>query len=407
MPMMKNRQMLYLFFCNFAVFITGGALLPLLPLYATELGGTPTVVGFYLAAMYFAIAVGTMLPGWLVRRVSRKRLFLTAGVTGVPVLVLHAQVSQLWQAIPLTMVVWFCGGIGTALVSVLIGLHADTHHRGRSFGLMFLARPLGGVMGSLLAGQLVEWWSYPLLFVTLSMIWAGWPVIGLLILKDEPGPSVPTRADRVVHKVSGQVDSAFYLLVLAAFLSTTVVYTGRLGVSLSMQMLSFSPRAVAATSAVGALITIPIVLVLGTLSDRLGRKGLLLLSYLLAAAGVVILSIATQFWQFGLTMVLLMAHRLPLPVHVRGRSPGRRKPQHPHRPGLRRSPRYRRHTPEARPGRPRALRLPHPVPVHPRRPHETRLRRSPRSLPGSHILGQCAASVRKYGLRIRKKITWP
>jgi len=143
--------------------------------------------------------------------------------------------------------------------------------------------------------------------VSLSIIWAGWPVIGLLILRDEPGPSVPTRADRVVHKVSGQLGSAFYLLVLAAFLSTAVVYTGRLGVSLSMQMLSFSPRAVTATSAVGALVTIPIVLILGTLSDRLGRKGLLLLSYLLAAGGVVILSIATQFWQFGLTMVLLMA----------------------------------------------------------------------------------------------------
>ena len=48
---MKNRQLVYLFFCNFAVFFIGGALVPLLPLYALELGATRTVAGCCLLSV--------------------------------------------------------------------------------------------------------------------------------------------------------------------------------------------------------------------------------------------------------------------------------------------------------------------------------------------------------------------
>ena len=302
---MKNKQMLYLFFCNFTVFLAGGALLPLLPLYATELGGSPTVIGIYLGLIYLAIALGTMLPGWLAGRVSPKGLFIAAGAAGVPALVLHTQATTLWQVVPLTAIVWFCGGVGTALVSVFIGLYVDNQRRGRSFSLMFLARPLGGIIGGLMAGQLVAWQGYPLLFVALAVIWAGWPLFSPLTLKDV-SITTPTPARAAVSSRSGQLGQTFYLLLLAAFLSTTVVYVGRLGVSLSMQTLNFSPQAVAATTSVGYLVTMPITLLIGELSDRLGRRGFLVLCYLLAAGGSLVLSIAAQFWHFGLVMVLLL-----------------------------------------------------------------------------------------------------
>lgn len=302
---MKNKQMLYLFFCNFTVFLAGGALLPLLPLYATELGGSPTIIGLYLGLIYLAIAIGTMVPGWLAERVSPKSLFIAAGAAGVPALALHTQATTLWQVVPLTAIVWFCGGVGTALVSVFIGRYADNQRRGRSFSLMFMARPLGGIIGGLMAGQLVAWQGYPLLFAVLAVIWAGWPLFSPLTLK---GVSItsPTPTREAASQTPGQLGQTFYLLLLAAFLSTIVVYVGRLGVSLSMQMLHFSPQAVAATTSVGYLVTIPITLLIGGLSDRLGRRGFLVLCYLLAAGGSLVLSVASQFWHFGLVMVLLL-----------------------------------------------------------------------------------------------------
>ncbi len=303
---MKNSHMPYLFFCNFTVFLAGGALLPLLPLYATGLGGTPTLIGLYLGLIYLAIAIGTMTPGWLAGRVPAKSLFIAAGVVGVPALALHTQATSLWQVVPLTAIVWFCGGVGTALVSVFIGLYGDNQRRGRSFSLMFLARPLGGIIGGLMAGQLVAWQGYPLLFAVLAVFWAGWPLFSPLALKKDVSITVPSPARTAASQTAGQLSQTFYLLLLAAFLSTIVVYVGRLGVSLSMQMLNFSPQAIAATTSVGYVVTIPITLLIGGLSDRLGRRGFLAICYLLAAGGVLVLSIATRFWHFGLVMVLLL-----------------------------------------------------------------------------------------------------
>ncbi|MDQ4076998.1 MAG: hypothetical protein M3220_12220, partial [Chloroflexota bacterium] len=45
---MKKQQSIALFICNLIVLYIGGSLLPLLPLYATELGAEPAVTGNYL-----------------------------------------------------------------------------------------------------------------------------------------------------------------------------------------------------------------------------------------------------------------------------------------------------------------------------------------------------------------------
>ena len=39
-------------------------LLPLLPIYVAQFGALPTVAGLYLAVVYIANAIGSMLTGW-------------------------------------------------------------------------------------------------------------------------------------------------------------------------------------------------------------------------------------------------------------------------------------------------------------------------------------------------------
>src|SRR5919108_6134570 len=81
---MKNKQLSILFLTNFAVFFIGMGLLPLLPLYAAQYGATPTGSGLYLASTYTAIALGTVLTGWLSDRLPLKRLSVSAGLAGPP-----------------------------------------------------------------------------------------------------------------------------------------------------------------------------------------------------------------------------------------------------------------------------------------------------------------------------------
>jgi MFS family permease len=302
---MKNKQLVILFLTNFAVFFIGTGLLPLLPLYAARFGATPMQSGLYLASTYTAIALGTVLTGWLSGRLPLRRLSIGAGLAGLPALVLLGQTAALWQVIVLTAVVWFCGGIGLALVSILISLHADGGTRGRSFGLMFLARPLAGIVGGMTCGQLVVWQGYPFMFAALGLVWASWPLAAMLGMQEQRRPADSPAPVAAASVSCTRIGGEFYLMLLAALLSSTTVYVGRLMTSLSMQAFDFSPSAVASTAVVGGLATLPITPLLGTLSDRLGRRRLLVASYALAAGAVVLLSMASQMWHFWLETALL------------------------------------------------------------------------------------------------------
>jgi MFS family permease len=300
-----NRRLLYLFTCNLVMLFVGMGLFPLLPLYAAQFGATPTMVGIYYAVMYLASVVGTMATGWLARRFPAKGLFVVAGTLGVAALVLLGQATALWQVVLLTAIVWFCGAIGIPLVSVFTAMLAGGNNRGKSFTLMYLAYPLGAVFGGTTVGQLVAWQGYPLMFAVLGAVWAIFPVVGFLAVKDER-ISRPTLAAADPSAASPGLGFTFFLLLSAFLLSATAVSTGRLGTSLSMQALNFSPRAVASTATVSGLVTIPVALLIGALSDRLGRKRFLMLGYFLAAGGALTLSMATQLWHFWLAATLMM-----------------------------------------------------------------------------------------------------
>ena len=290
---MKNQRLVYLFACNLVILFVGMGLFPLLPLYAAQFGATPTVIGLYYAVMYIASVAGTIATGWLAQRFPPKGLFAAAGGLGVVALVL------------LTALIWFGCAIGIPLVGVLTGKLADGSSRGKSFTLMYLAYPLGAVLGGTTVGRLVAWQGYSLMFVVLGAVWAIFPIVGLLAAKDEPVPG-PASSAAKADESSVDLGRTFFLLLIAFLFSAIAVSTGRLGTSLSMQALSFSPGAVASTATVSGLVTIPVALLIGALSDRLGRKRFLMLGYLLAAGGALTLSMASELWHFWLAATLMM-----------------------------------------------------------------------------------------------------
>jgi MFS family permease len=302
-----NQQLVYLFISNFAILFIGMGLFPLLPIYAGQFGANSTMVGVYLAIVYVSITSGTLLTGWLAERFSRKGTFVAAGVLGVPALVLLGQATALWQVVVLTATVWFAGGIGLALVSVFTGLYADKNSRGKSFGLLALSSPLGAVIGGTVVGRLVEWQGYAVMFAALALVWSAWPIVALFKVQDKPLAKSAGKSQTPGESSSPvRLGGAFQLLLVAALLSAITVRVGRMGLSLSMQAEQFSAGAIANASVVGGLVTIPVALWFGTLSDRLGRKRLLLVGFLVAAGGALALSTAHQLWQFWVAAALLL-----------------------------------------------------------------------------------------------------
>lgn len=300
-----NQPLVYVFLSSFIVLFVGMGLFPILPLYATQFGATKTLVGAYFAVIYIANATGSFLPAWLANRITNRNLFVAVSLVGLPALFLMGKASNLSQVIILTSMLWFSGGSVMALVNVFTGMYASSRSRGRSFSLMSLPLPLGALIGSAVVGRLVTWQGYPPMFTVLGFLWILLPLIGLFLLKEgQTAESKPMPELKPALRT--QFTSSFYLLLGLTLASTLAINAGRLGTSLSMQTLNFSPSDIASSATVSALVTIPLTILLGTLSDRLGRERLLVLGYLIAAAGALTLVFASRLWQFWLAASCLL-----------------------------------------------------------------------------------------------------
>jgi MFS family permease len=305
--MKMNKQLSALFVSNFAILFVGFGVFPLLPIYAARFGATPSMIGVYLALTYVAISLGTLLPGWLSQRVSQKAVFVTAGLFGVPALILLGYAAEFWQVVALTGIVWFTGGVGIALVGVFTGRSAAPDQRGKWFGFIALATPLGAVIGGTAVGWLVESQGYKVMFSVLGLDYAVWPLIGLLLVREPKALRPASAGTRIAGRV--RTGRTFTLLVWTVLLVAMTISISRLGLSLSMKANLFSPAAIARTNVVGGLITIPFVLGLGLLSDRVGRKVLLASAYLLAALSTLLLLRADQLWHFWIASAAVLVAR--------------------------------------------------------------------------------------------------
>jgi MFS family permease len=305
--MKMNKQLSALFVSSFAILFIGFGVFPLLPIYAARFGATPSTIGVYLALTYAAISFGTMLPGWLSSRISQKAVFVTAGLFGVPALILLGYAAELWQVVALTGMVWFTGGVGIALIAVFTGRSAGKDQRGRWFTFIALTTPLGAVIGGTTVSWLVESQGYKVMFSALGLVYAVWPLVGLLLVKDKQASQTASPGSRMARRV--RPDRTFSLLVWTVMLVAVTISISRLGLSLSMKANLFSPAAIARANVVGGLATIPFVLGFGLLSDRVGRKFLLACAYLLAALSTFLLLHATQLWHFWIVSAAVLVAR--------------------------------------------------------------------------------------------------
>jgi MFS transporter, ACDE family, multidrug resistance protein len=304
---MKETKLRYLFMTNLVILFVGYGLFPFLPLYALEHGASTGTIGLYLGLTYVAISTGSMLPSWLPERLSRKKLFVASALLGTPALLLLGFATAFWQVVILTAAVWFSGGVGLALSSVYTGLLSRKQRRGRSFSLVALSTPIASLLGGLLVGQLVTWQGYRLMFVAVGIWWIILPLVAYFKLDDIRVED--SGASNSVAAGSPASPPSFLLLLLAALLAAGTVSLGRMGASLAMEARAFSPADVGNTTAIAGAAMIPVVLLMGALSDRMGRQRFLMLGYLLTAAGAAALTTSGQLWHFYIAMSLLMTGR--------------------------------------------------------------------------------------------------
>ena len=302
--MMGKKQLFALFICSLASWTIVQGTMALLPVYAVRLGAAPASTGTYLSLAFLALTLGTLATGWLADKFQRRKaLVILAGAINAPATWLMGQTTAFWQLAVLTAFVWFFVGVGFTAITILAGLFAGEAERGKIFGILAINTSLGALIGGLASGPIVQQWGYPAWFLAAALCWTLQPAIGLL-LQDKV--VVRTRREAGPH-VSAQptFGSAFNLLLLAHVIAFAAGFVALLGRPLMMDQLGFDLAAISSAVAVGGAVSLPFPLVLGWLSDRLGRYWLIMLCFLAGAVGLALLAVSVSLWQFWASSIFL------------------------------------------------------------------------------------------------------
>jgi MFS family permease len=301
---MKKRQLVALCLCIGLINYVGTANLGLLPVYAVRLGADPATTGFFLAFNFFITMLGTLTGGWLSDHLGqRKRILLISYAAWIPAALLMTQATDILGLAATLGMAWFPGGIALAMVNSITALSAPPGERGKVFGWLALAAGIGGMFAGIISGRVVDRWDFPALFVMMSIGAAAMLVIATFI-EDRPSKrELSPTSSRAAGAQTG-FGRVIYLLLLANLLARLGLFTSDLGRPLAMTGLHFDATAISSAIGVSNAFNLPLPLLVGWLSDRVGRKRFLVGCYGLGAAGIFLLIPAAALWQFWLSASL-------------------------------------------------------------------------------------------------------
>ena len=287
---------------------------PILPRIGEELGIADAVLGTLVSAYALMVGVFAILSGPVSDRIGRRTILLLGSGGMTLALLLHGFVQGYASFLTVRVLAGMAGGVLSGAAVSYIGDYFPYNRRGWATGWVMSGAAFGQIIGIPLGILIAGRWGFRAPFylfaVTMTLTWA-------LILFRLPQPDVVRERGRL--SVAGAVRDYMAMLrrpeIAFAALAFFLMF---LGVSLYVVYLpTWLERDLGAGSAsiatmffVGGIANVLSGPQAGKLSDRIGRKGIILL----ACSGLAVVMVATTWvvtsmWVayavFFLTMVLV------------------------------------------------------------------------------------------------------
>jgi MFS transporter, DHA1 family, multidrug resistance protein len=291
---MNKKQLFTLYTCYLIPYIVGNAIVSFLPLYAAQLGASSSFTGYYLAIAFASVAAGSISAGWFSQRYQNRKIFIIVGsiVSGLGLSLMGIAPNLLILTL-ITIVSWAAVGNLTAMILILTGLYTEEGTRGRTFGIITSALSLGAIIGGSIAGPIVERWDYRGLFILTGLLYII-PFFVAFLLEDDKVSKTKNENTQTI----APMNIVFWLILVGSVLIYTANFTGAMIRPFLMLDLNFDATAIASTIAISGVFNLPLPFIVGWLSDRFGRKWLLVATYFFAVFGLIILIYANQLWHF-------------------------------------------------------------------------------------------------------------
>jgi len=301
---MRKKQLIALSACNFAVFTVGNSLTGLMPVYLSRLEADATVTGVYMAVVFLSMAISTVIGGRLSDYLQRRKaLLILGGALAAPTIWLMSGSTAILPLMILNAFLWFAGGIVVTMVNILAGLFSEEGSRGRIFGLLGLSINIGLLLGALISGPIADRWGFSTLFVLSGFIYLLIPLAGLFV-QDKAATPRQRQGTASLASLNFLLNRTFGFLFFAAILVQIANSLMIMGRPMIMDAARFDATAITTAGAVGVVVPFLLPLIIGWLSDRLGRKPFLVLGYLTTPLGLITLAAAVDTWHFWVVSVL-------------------------------------------------------------------------------------------------------
>ena len=276
-------------YCSYAI-----CRVPLLPLFARELGAGPSLVGLVMGASTLTGIFVKLPAGALSDLLGRRRLLLAGALVFASVPFTYLAVST----IGLLILLRFLHGSATAIfgpvASASLSDVAPPASRGTWLSTYSTAQGAGQALGPVFAGYLIAAGRFDLAFVTAGVIGLGVPLIVTGWRAASPTPSnrgswdefkrgvMEVGRDRLVLVTSGAQAAQF---VLHGTLSAFLPLYGREALGLTATELGW-------LFGVQTLTTLAVRPAIGFVSDRAGRQWVIVTGLTICSVAVFSLSFA-------------------------------------------------------------------------------------------------------------------
>lgn len=273
---------------------------PLLPLFLSGvLGASASFIGTIEGAAESTAAFLKLASGWWSDRVrSRKPLVVWGYGIASFVRPLTAAAGSAWQVLAIRVSDRVGKGLRTAPRDALIAESVDASVRGRAFGFHRAMDNLGATVGPLVSFAILTWWHTSLRLVFwLTLIPGALAFLVLvLVVREVPGAVRPERRDGGAPVLSTRMPARFWVYLGVVFVFTLGNSTDAFLLLRSAQLgvpVALAPVLWAVFSGVRALTAMPG----GALSDRIGRRPLIVGGWLLYALVYLLFGAASRAWE--------------------------------------------------------------------------------------------------------------
>ncbi|HEX9970982.1 MAG TPA: MFS transporter [bacterium] len=281
---------------------------PIWPLFVTSvLNANMAVLGFIDGLGEAIVSISQAASGYFSDRIRRRKIFIWTGYFFGSISRIGYALSTVWQHVIPFRILDRAGKIRGAPRDAIIADISTKENRGRNFGLLRAMDNLGAVGGILICIFFVEFLGYRTLFMLAAIPSAIGALLILFMIKERKVEQL-----KIFKGLSFQdLDNNFLLFLgLSAIFalgtfsySFLLIYAKQVGFAVT-----FVPVLYLIFTAVASIFSLPF----GKLSDKIGRKKVLMLAFVLWGLVCLNLILLQSYFSIILAFILYGAHKAAL-----------------------------------------------------------------------------------------------